>query len=509
MGTTCCLGLDLGTTHVKSVALSPEGRALAEASRPVSTAAPLPGRAEQDAEEVWSAAAAVLREAVAAVGPGSVSALALSGAMHTCLPASADGSPLAPSLTWADRRAADACRRLRARVGLDGLAGLYRRTGCPLQPLYHLPKLRWFLEEAPERARRAALFVMLKDWVLRRLSGEWLADWSTWSSSGLLDIHACRWDPEALELAGVGPDRLPPLASPFSPAGRLTAEAARATGLPRGLPLFAGASDGALANLGSGAILPGESVITVGTSGAVRRWAAEPRLDARQRTWCYLLDAGRWFAGGAINNAGLAVQWVREQFYGGRESGEGYRELMAEAARVPPGADGVRCLPFFSGERNPNWRADARAAFIGLGWEHRPRHLARAVLEAVAFRLADLWEALGAPPEGGPVRLTGGIVRSSAWAQLLCDVLGVELAAVQGADASAVGAALVAQAALNPRLSLEALAARIHPGVRWRPVPARHETYRGVLEEFRELYRRLVDHPGGGGEDHGNGGSGV
>ena len=488
MEAPCCIGLDLGTTHVKSVALSRGGRVLAAAARPVATAAPEPGRAEQEAEEVWAAAAAALEEAAAAVGPGSIAAIALSGAMHTCLPVAADGSALAPALTWADQRAADICRRLRASADITGL---YRRTGCPLQPIYHIAKLRWWSEQAPAIVRRTARFVTLKDFVLHRLSGEWTADLSTWSATGLLDIHRCRWDEEAFSLAGIGTNRLPPLASPFS-AGRLTASAARRTGLPSGLPVVTGASDGALANLGSGVAQASQTVITVGTSGAVRRWVTEPRLDPAQRTWCYLLAEGRWFAGGAVNNAGLAVQWVRDQFYADQAPEAGFPQLIEEACQVRPGAEGVRCLPFFAGERSPYWRAEARAAFVGLGWEHRRRHLARAVLEAVAFRLADVWEALGAPPGGEPVRLTGGILRSPAWAQLLCDVLGVELAAVDGADASAVGAALLAQAALDPAASIEGLAARIRPGRRWLPDADRQAVYRLLLEEFRDLYRRLV-----------------
>jgi gluconokinase len=417
--------------------------------------------------------------------------------MHTCLPVAADDSPLAAALTWADPRAAGICRRLRGDAGQADLDGLYRRTGCPLQPIYHIPKLRWWNEQAPEIAGRTALWVALKDFVLHRLAGSWITDPSTWSATGLLDIRRCRWDPEALSLAGISADRLPPLASPLSKAGRLTKAAARATGLPSGLPVVLGASDGALANLGCGTLSPGQVVVSVGTSGAVRRWVEEPRLDSKQRTWCYLLAEGRWFAGGAVNNAGLAVQWARDSLYSGRpgaDAGAGFERFFAEAAEAPPGAAGLRCLPFFAGERSPYFRADARAAFLGLSWEHGRRHLARAVLEAMALRLADVWDALGlASGLGEPARLTGGILRSPFWTQLLCDVLGVQLAAVEAADASAVGAALVAQAALEPGLSLQELAGRIQPGRRLRPDAGRHQLYRRLLEEFRDLYWRFVD----------------
>ena len=339
--------------------------------------------------------------------------------------------------------------------------------------------------------------------MLHRLTGTWAADPSTWSATGLLDIRRCLWDPEALELAGIGPDRLPPLASPFAQAGPLTEAAARAAGLPSGLPVIVGASDGALANLGCGTLAPGQVVISVGTSGAIRQWVSEPRLDEAQRTWCYLLAEGRWFAGGAINNAGLAVQWVRDLCYADGSPAEGFERLFAEAAQAPAGAGGLRCLPFFAGERSPHFRAEARAAFVGLGWEHGRGHLARAVLEAVALRLADIWDALAIAPLREPARLAGGILRSAFWAQLVCDALGVELAATEAADASAVGAALLGQAALEPGARLEALAARIRPGPRWRPDPARHETYRRLLEEFRELYRRFIDNPPGRGYSDG------
>ena len=189
------------------------------------------------------------------------------------------------------------------------------------------------------------------------------------------------------------------------------------------------------------------------------------------------------------------MQWARDSLYAGQpeDGGTGFERLFAEAAQVPAGAGGLRCLPFFAGERSPWFRADARAAFVGLGWEHGRAHLARAVLEAVALRLADVWDALAIAPHGEPARLAGGILRSPFWAQLLSDALGVTLAAVEAADASAVGAALLAQAALEPGLPLQDLAGRIRPGRHWRPDPAMHRTYRNLLEEFRELYHRFVD----------------
>jgi gluconokinase len=287
--------------------------------------------------------------------------------------------------------------------------------------------------------------------------------------------------------------------------GVLSSAAARLTGLPAGLPVVAGTSDGGAANVGTGAHLPGQNVITVGTSGAVRCLISQPYLDDRERTWCYLLFEGRWFAGGAINNAGLAVQWVREKFYPDLPGKAGFAQLFQDAAAAPAGAGGLIFLPYFTGERNPHWDTSARAMMAGLGLEHSRAHIARAVLEGVAFCLADVWEALDnlkSPNKLSslqpPILLTGGITQSPLWAQIVSDVLNVRLAAVENGDASATGAAILGHYAVQNALqksdsplstpSLDALVGRIQTAASWSPDPARHALYRPILERFRALY---------------------
>jgi gluconokinase len=331
--------------------------------------------------------------------------------------------------------------------------------------------------------------VALKDWVFWRLTGVWLTDVGLASTTGLLDLHRLDWDREALGLAGVDASRLPALAAPDAVGGALSSAAA-ITGLPAGLPVVPGTSDGGTANLGAGAVRPGQTVITVGTSGAVRRLAAEPWLDPAERTWCYVLSAGRWFAGGAINNGGLALQWVRERFYGDVPGEAGYERLLQEAAAVPPGAEGVRVLPYFAGERSPHWNPLARAVISGLGLEHSRAHVARAALEGVAYCLADVWAALGSPASAG-ARLTGSIARNPVWAQILADVLGAQLEADEAADASAVGGALLAHVALGHHASLEDAANRSVTSEIYLPDIDRHAAYARVHREFQALYARL------------------
>jgi gluconokinase len=493
------IGLDLGTTHAKAIALRQDGEVTATASRGYPMYTPQPGRAEQDPLAVWQGAADALRELAGQLNAEDIAGLCLSGAMHSSLAVATDGTPLAPALTWADQRASALARRLRTQTDTHAL---YQRTGCPLQPIYHIAKLRWWVEMAPEIARHTAFYVTLKDYVLYCLTSTWLGDISVYSATGLLDIHHCTWDVEALTLAGVTASQLPPLDSPLALAGHLSKQSAMLTGLPTHLPVILGASDGGLANLGAGVSWPGQSVITVGTSGAIRRIAAEPYLDIaataagspsqpQERTWCYLLTKERWFAGGAINNGGLAVQWVREKFYPELSITAGYQRMFTDADEIPPGSAGVTLLPYFAGERSPYWNADARAAITGLGLEHDRRHVARAVLEGVAYRLGEIWEALGKTGLDEPARLTGGILQSPDWAQIVCDVIGFPLTAVETGDASAIGAAMLGFTALGFAPSLEIQASRVLPGMSWQPNPDNHAIYLAGLERFRKLYAAL------------------
>ena len=500
------VGLDLGTTRCKAVAVTAAGEVVDSATGAYPLHSPHPGWAEQSAGDIWQGAAGALKALTGRIAAERVAAISLSGAMHSLVLVDEAGLPLTPALTWADQRAAPQAQALRAQV--DGWA-LYQRTGCPVQSIYHLAKVRWWHEAQPELARHAARFVSLKDWICWQLTGAWTTDIGLASTTGLLDIHSLAWDTEALTLAGITAEKLPNLIRPEGVAGAVTPAAARDTGLTTGLPVVAGSSDGATANLGSGAVRPGQSVVTMGTSGAVRRVVAQPLLDRAQRTWCYVSDEGQWFAGGAINNAGLALQWVRERFYPDVPGDAGYLQLMQDAASVAPGAEGVRLLPYFTGERSPYWNPNARAQLSGLGLPHTRAHIARAVLEGVAYCLADVWEVLeaeapsaalptvggavaGDAPSGGEVRLTGNVTHSPAWAQIVADVLGVTLLADEAADASALGAAFMGHLALGHLTRREDVAAAMPPGIAYVPKPARHELYQAEHRVFQALYRAML-----------------
>ncbi|PLC11399.1 carbohydrate kinase [Kocuria flava] len=440
------VGVDIGTTATKAVAFTPAGEQLACASAGYPLETPAPGREEQDPRRILEAVLTTVRRVAAEVGPARVAGLSFSAAMHSLLGLSAAGEPLTGLITWADARAGAQAERLRAAPG--GLE-LHRRTGTPVHPMSPLVKLVWFREEEPALCARVAAWAGIKEWVLLRLCGELVTDHSVASATGLLELSTLDWDAEALDLAGLGPDRLPRLVPTTHVLPGLTAEAAAATGLPAATPVVVGASDGPLANLGLGAVRPGVAACSIGTSGALRVVVDRPVIDPRGRVFCYALVPGRWVVGGAINNGGVVLGWACDALAPdlGDEPEE---ELLALAARVPAGSGGLLMLPALLGERAPRWTSIPRGAYVGLTRAHRREHLVRAALEGVCQQLAlvlDSMREAGLPVT--EIRATGGFARSPLWRRLLADVLGTEISFAPGHDGSGFGAALLGMQALG------------------------------------------------------------
>src|SRR4051794_21701852 len=326
------LGVDIGTTATKVVAFDAEGREHASAAAGYPLDEPRPGYAVQDPEAIRRAVAGAVAEVAGAAGDGTaVKGLCFSAAMHTLLAVDESGRPLTPSITWGDTRAAAQAERLRAAPG--GLE-LHRRTGTPLHPMSPLAKLVWFREEDPEVFDAAHRWAGIKEYVVAGLTGEWVVDHSIASATGLLELTTLDWDREALELAGVERDRLSRLVPSTHVLTRLTAEAARELGVPPDCPIVVGASDGALASLGVGAVHPGVGACSIGTSGALRVMVEDPAVDPQGRVFCYALTPGRWTVGGAINNGGGVVPWAPHgPGPGGREPPAGVAPWRAAPPR--------------------------------------------------------------------------------------------------------------------------------------------------------------------------------
>jgi len=477
------IGIDVGTTACKVVAVDIAGSVYATASADYPLLQPEPGAAEQDTADIWQAVCRAIVAVAREVRASRLAAVSLSGAMHSLIALDESNQSLTNAMTWADTRCTDAIE--------EHVAG-YARTGCPNQPIYHPARLRWLKNKQPDCFDTAARFAGIKDWLVWKLCGRWATDYAMASATGLLNIHDLSWDESTMALAGVCAEQLPDVMVPWSVVGKIDAKASDLTGLPVDLPVVLGTSDGAAANLGAGAGEANETVITVGTSGAVRHMVNQPRLDPEHRTWCYAMWPNHWLAGGAINNGGLAVKWLAQRFYEVDYWRDALPQIVKDVQTIEPGSDGLMLLPYFAGERSPHYRTDATGAFIGMNLSHTRAHLARATVEAVAFCLADVAQAVGLDAsDGKAVRLTGGITHMQPWCQIVADVLGVSIEPIDVADASAIGAALLGHWAAG-HVPVEQCWWRGRNANVIHPDREAHQAYQTLHQQFRARWALAV-----------------
>lgn len=451
--TEVIVGLDVGTTGVKAVAFGVGSSWRRVAIREYPLLRPAAGREEQDPEAIMTAVAAALAECVSGVAGATITAVSISAAMHGLIGLDADSRPITPLITWADARARDEARALRACA-----PELHAITGVPLHPMTPLCKLMWFARHEPDTLARARRLVGLKDFVLTRLTGTVVTELSSASGTGLLEMATRAWSPMAVQLAGISLEQLPEIRSPTAQLP-LASDAARHTGLPAGTPVVLGAADGPLGNLGTGAISDGLAGLSVGTSGAVRLAVDEPRVDAGGTLFCYALIESLWVVGSAISNGGAVVRWAERSLvpdaYAAREGGLD-AAVLELAGTVPAGSEGLVMLPYLLAERGPLWDPDLPGAYLGLRVGHTRAHMVRAAIEGVCAQMRSIVDRLDEVASVHSVRATGGVFRSALWAQVMAAMLARPLQIVGEAEGTALGAAALGLFALGRASTLPA-----------------------------------------------------
>jgi xylulokinase len=420
---TQLVGLDVGTTGVKALALSPEGDVLARAEESYELSTPHAGWAEQDPEDWWRAA----ERALDALG-GETTSIGLSGQMHGLVVLDDRDRVLRPAILWNDQRTEAECAEIEERVGLTRLIQL---TGNRALTGFTAPKLLWLRRHEPTTYARVAHVLLPKDYVRLRLTGEHAIDVADASGTLLFDVARRRWSQEMLEALELDPAWLPRALESPEVSGETAA----------GIPVAAGAGDQAAAALGVGVDRPGPVSVVLGTSGvvfaALPAFAADPQ--ARVHAFCHAVPGG-WHAMGVMLSAAGSLRWLRDVL-GPRG---GYDELTSAAEEWPAGTEGLTFLPYLSGERTPHADPHARAAFAGLTLRHDRGALVRAVLEGVAYGLRDSLELLrdlGVDPHEG--HASGGGARSVLWLRILASVLGLPIRRTTADEGSAYGAALL------------------------------------------------------------------
>ncbi|MCB9453045.1 MAG: gluconokinase [Anaerolineaceae bacterium] len=452
------LAVDVGTSGVRAVLFDADAHYLQHVRTPYPMLFPRPGWNEQDPNTIASAVIETLKQAIQHIPAGiTLAGVTFSAQMYSILALDEGGTPLCNSLTWGDTRSDDQIAALQGAASAD----LVQRTGCPTQAIYPLAKIRWLKTqlELPQRVK----FVSIKDYVLYRLTGRLLADWSTASASGLLDITRFKWDSEALALGGITPDHLPELVSTRHILHDWLPEISATTGIPPGTPLIVGAGDAPLANIGVGATAEGTLAVNIGTSAAARFFTPVPQVDGQGRLWTYVADTGGWVVGGIIGSGGATYEWILKQMLRGgqhRSTEQLFREADQQAAAAPPGAGDLLFIPYFSGEQSPGWNARSTGAFYGMTFHHETQHYLRAAVEGILFAILRVSKTIEELRNRALHRiyLTGGFTTSQVWPQALADMAGVPVVVPSTAESSSRGAAIMGWIALGQADSYAAFA---------------------------------------------------
>jgi xylulokinase len=454
-----------------------------------------PGWAEQDPEDWWQATLVAIRTALeqSGVKGSDIAAVGFSGQMHGVVLLDKALAVLRPSLIWCDQRSQAQCDWITQKVGVEQLI---QYVSNPALTGFSAPKILWVRDNEPQLYERAAHFLLPKDFVRFRLTGEFATDVSDASGTLLFDVTHRRWSPEMLSALGIDSQILPKAFESPEITGEITREVAVLTGLSAGTPVVAGAGDQAASAVGNGIVLPGLTSATLGTSGVIFTYTAAPKLDPRGRihTFCHAVP-GKWHVMGVTQGAGLSLRWFRDNF-GSAESWfarqadvDPYELIIREAERVRPGSDGLLWLPYLMGERTPHLDSQARGMWFGLTAAHTRAHLIRSILEGVAFSLRDsleIFQELGIPVE--QIRASGGGSRSFLWRQIQADVYGKELVTLRTSEGSALGAALLAGVGAKIYASVEESA---QEAIQVKESMAPKLDNVAVYDKHYQVYRRL------------------
>jgi xylulokinase len=484
------MGIDVGTGGTRALIVDEQGRVIASATAAHDEMTmQQPQWAEQRPENWWQAAITAIQAALAksACRPDQIRGIGLSGQMHGLVLLDAMNQVIRPSLIWCDQRSQAQVDWINETIGKDKVLEC---TANPVLTGFTLPKLLWVRDHEPANFARARKMLLPKDYLRFQLTGEFATEVSDASGTALFDVVNRRWSWELIDALKLDRSLVPAVFESQQVSGKISAEAARLTGLPEGTPVVGGGGDQAASAVGNGIVTPGFVSCTLGTSGVVFAHMEKVEYDpaGRVHTFCHAVP-GKWHVMGVTQGAGLSLQWFRNQLAPGVE----YSELTREAATSPAGAKGLYWLPYLMGERTPHLDAQARGGWIGLTAQHRRGDLVRALIEGVCYSqrdCLDIIEGLGVP--ASIIRASGGGATSPFWRQVLADTLNRDVVTLESQEGSAYGAALLAMVGTGAFGSVpEACRAVIHEKAIARPGPAAASAYQRGHQIYSALYPAL------------------
>ncbi|NLO33080.1 MAG: xylulokinase [Candidatus Hydrogenedentes bacterium] len=494
------IGVDVGTSGTKAIAIDQNGTRLATAFREYPLSSPKPNWAEQDPAHWRKAALDVLAELSSKIDSKRVAAIGLTGQMHGSVFLDAKNQVLRPALLWCDQRTSAQCDYITEKAG--GEAALVALVGSPALTGFTAPKILWLRDHEPELFEKTRKVLLPKDYIRWVLTGEYATDVADASGTLLFDVKQRKWHQGLMTLLDLDPDLMPPAYEGPEITGKLSPNIAEEVGLPAGTIVVAGGGDQAAGGVGCGIVRTGAVSSALGTSGVVFAFSNEVQYDPKGRvhTFCHAVP-GKWHVMGVMLSAGGALQWYRNQLCfeeleaAKQNNRDVYDIITEEAEKIPCGAEGLLFLPYLTGERAPHRDPYAKAAFLGLSLRHTKAHMARAVLEGVAFGMRDsldIMREMGIPLEVS--RVSGGGAKSALWRQIMADTGRIEIAQINVDEGPAFGAAILAGVGAKAFSSVEeACDAMIRETNRISIIEENAAKYDAYLREFRLAYLGLKE----------------
>lgn len=499
MAGTLILAHDIGTTGNKASLYSSEGELLGSSFSPYETHYPQVGWAEQNPLDWWNAVCVTSRELLARTGidPKQIACVTFSGQMMGCVAVDREGTPLRNAIIWADMRAEREAAELMERISMEEV---YRRTGHRISSSYSGAKIKWLKRHEPDVYRQTHKVLHAKDYLVARLTGRFVTDYSDASGMNLFDLYEKRWDEAIIDAWGLDGDKLPDPYPSMHVAGEVTTEAAEATGLAPGTPVVIGGGDGCCAAAGVGVVTEGDAFNYIGSSSWIAIASDEPIFDPEMKTYTWAhLDPSKYSPNGTMQAAGASLQWIRDQLYAmeyeqARQNGTSVYDLMnRHAAASEPGAKRLLYLPYIMGERSPRWNPKARGAFVGMHITHSRGDMVRAVMEGVAFNLKivlDTFRKAGKTIDR--MWMLGGGAKGHVWRQIMADVCGVRVRVPHLLDeATSMGAAAAGAVGVGLLREFSAVKEWVREVETVEPIEQNCRIYENMFARFNEAYEQL------------------
>ncbi len=466
------IGIDIGTTATKAMVFTREGKVVDQCCISYEMHHPQSDWSVQKPADVLKAVLDCIENLTQNITPEFIS---FSAAMQSLIAVDASGEPLTDVILWADNRASEIAQKLR----LSDLGQqFYEKTGIPIHTFCPMTKILWLKDNEPEIFKNTHKFISLKEYIWHHLTGEYVIDSSMASGTGMMNIECLCWNDKILNHLSISQDKLSTVVSPTHTTKSLS----------KNHTLILGGGDGALANLGTGAMKKGRMSLTIGTSGAVRLPIDKPFIDSQMRTQCYHLIDNQYLTLGAVNNGAIILQWLKEAIL---QTDESFDELISQAQNVPAGSNGLIFVPYLLGERAPIWDASSQGTLLGITINHTKSHLIRATLEGILFGLLSITEILlpdKKEREQIVIMASGGFAKNDVWLQIAADIFQMKVAVSQKIEGSAWGAVLIGFMAFGIESNYTEIEEKI-----FHPNQNNQLVYQENFRKFSKVYEALKD----------------